>query len=162
MDLRRLRLGEWMLAAAGAALLASLFMPWYEVKHGASSTGWESFSLADLVLTAVAGMAVLAWVLTATQSTTPLPTSFTALTTLAGFAASILVLVRIMVAPDVGPPADPDWGAFAGLAGALGVVAGGTVAIRDERLSPPGRTTDATGRPAAPPPEIEPLPPPRA
>lgn len=33
MDLRRLRAGEWMLAAGSALLLVSLFIPWYEAKQ---------------------------------------------------------------------------------------------------------------------------------
>jgi hypothetical protein len=41
-------------------------------------------------------------------------------------------------------------------------VVAGAVAMRDERLSPPGRPTDATGRPVPRAPEVEPLPaPPR-
>ena len=31
MDLRRLRAGEWLAAAAGVALVVSLFLPWYEI-----------------------------------------------------------------------------------------------------------------------------------
>jgi hypothetical protein len=38
MDLRRLRAGEWIVAVSGAALLASLFLPWYGRDAG-SATG---------------------------------------------------------------------------------------------------------------------------
>jgi hypothetical protein len=44
---------------------------------------------------------------------------------------------------------------------AIGIVAGGAIAMRDERLSPAGGHTDLTGSPTQPPPEIEPIPAPR-
>jgi hypothetical protein len=69
------------------------------------------------------------------------------------------VLVRLANLP--GEFDGREWGLWLGLAAALGMVAGGAVAMRDERLSPAGRHTDLTGRPAPPPPEIEPIPAPR-
>ena len=47
MDLRRLRVGEWLAAVSGLALLASLFLPWY---GPGSVTGWEALSAIDVLL----------------------------------------------------------------------------------------------------------------
>jgi hypothetical protein len=91
------------------------------------------------------------------------PISFESLSVLFGLVASVLALIRVLDVPDFG---GAGWGtaagAYVGLAGAVGVAAGALVAIRDERLSPPGKHTDQTGRPTPPPPEIEAVPPPRA
>jgi hypothetical protein len=161
MDLRRLRAGEWVLALSSAALLVSLFLPWYE-RGESSVSGWESFTVIDVLLVAVAVFALCAVVATATQPTTAVSISFESLSVLFGLVASVLALVRVLDVPDFG---GAGWstaaGAYIGLAGAVGLSAGALVAIRDERLSPPGKHTDMTGRPSPPPPEIEAIPPPR-
>ena len=51
-----------------------------------------------------------------------------------------------------------DWAVWLALGGSLGIVVGGVLAMRDERLSPPGRHRDLTGRPTPPPAEIETIP----
>ena len=161
MDLRRLRVGEWVLALSSAALLVSLFLPWYE-RGDTTVSGWESFTIIDVLLAAVAIFALCAVVATATQPTTALSISFESLSVIFGLVASVLALVRVLDVPDFG---GAGWGtavgAYLGLAGAVGVASGALVAIRDERLSPPGKHTDMTGRPTPPPPEIEAVPPPR-
>jgi hypothetical protein len=161
MDLRRLRVGEGVLALSGAALLVSLFLPWYE-RGDTSVSGWESFTVIDVLLAAIAIFALTAVVAAATQPTTAVPISFESLSVLFGLVASVLALIRVLDVPDFG---GAGWGtaagAYLGLAGAVGVAAGALVAIRDERLSPPGKHTDQTGRPVPPPPEIEAVAPPR-
>ena len=161
MDLRRLRVGEWVLALSGAALLVSLFLPWYE-RGESSVSGWQSFTVIDVLLAAVAAFALGAVVAAATQPTTALAISFESLTVIFGLVASVLALVRVLDVPDFG---GAGWGtaagAYLGLAGAVGLASGALVAIRDERLSPPGKHTDLTGRPTPPPPEIEAVSPPR-
>jgi hypothetical protein len=158
MDLRRLRAGEWLAAVSGAALLVSLFLPWYGAGEE-SSTAWEALAVLDILIALVAASAVVLLVVTATQRVPAVPIALSACVTLAGAIGVLLVLIRTASLPD---GADGrEWGLWLGLAGALGIVAGGTLAIRDERISPPGRHTDLTGRPTAAPQEIEPLPAPR-
>jgi hypothetical protein len=152
MDLRRLRIGEWILAASGGALLVSLFLPWY----GSAVTAWESLAIIDIVLALVAAAAVAVLLITATQSVPAVPIMLESLVTLAGIAATVLVLVRALDLPD--GAGGREWGLWLGLAGAAGIVVGGLIAMRDERLSRPGRHTDHTGRPASPPGEVETLP----
>jgi hypothetical protein len=158
MDLRRLRAGEWIAAAAGAALLASLFLPWYDSDGGASAslTGWEALTVLDGLLAALAVAALTLPLVTASQRVPAIPVALDALLTLAGIAACLLVLLRVLSVPD--DAAGRNWALWLALGGALGIVLGGTLAMRDERLSPPGAHTDATGRPAPPPPEIAPVP----
>lgn len=152
MDLRRLRAGEWLLTAASVALLVSLFLPWYS-RSGHDVSGWGSFAVVDVVLAFVAVFALLAVAGAATQPTTAVSISLESLTVILGLVASVIALVEALGHDAAG-------GAFLGLAASLGIFATSLMAIRDERLSPPGRHTDMTGRPVPPPPEIEALPPP--
>jgi peptidoglycan biosynthesis protein MviN/MurJ (putative lipid II flippase) len=159
MDLRRLRAGEWIAAASGTVLLLALFLPWYTADAEHSTTGWESFAVLDIVLALIAASAVALLLVTATQPVPAVPVALAALVAIAGFVATVLVLIRVLELPE--GAAGREWALWLGLAGSLGVLTGGLLATRDERLSPPGRHTDITGRPAPPPPEIEAIPAPR-
>jgi len=158
MDLRRLRAGEWIAAASGAALLASLFLPWY---GGAEETfsAWESLAALDVLLALVASAGVLLLIVTATQVVPAVPIALSAFVVLAGLFGVVLVVIRLISVPD--EALGREWGVWLALAGAAGIVAGASLAMRDERLSGPGRHTDLTGRPTAAPPELDTIPAPR-
>jgi hypothetical protein len=169
MDLRRLRAGEWVAAVGGGVLMISLFFSWYRAdgivhryeesievfstpRAHTGFTAWEAFAAVDIVLAVVAVAAAALLMLTATQRVPAVPVAFAALLTLLGMAAVVLVLVRAAWIPDIAE--ERAWALWLGLAGAVGVAAGGWLAMRDERLSRPGRPTDAAGRPAPAAPEI--------
>jgi hypothetical protein len=155
MDPRRLRIGELALGLAGAALLVSLFLPWY-----GDRSGWESLSVVDLLLALIAVSVLAVPFVTAAQPVAAVPVALQAISTLLGMVALLLVLLRVLDLPgDAGGRAEGLWLA---LAAAAGVMAAGALAMRDERLSPPERPTDATGKPIDRRREIEALPaPPR-
>jgi hypothetical protein len=173
MDLRRCRAGEWIVAVSGAALVVSLFLPWYGRAPGSTSgelagpnaaverlSGWGAFAVLDAVLALIAASAMGLLVVTAAQRVAAVPIALDALVAFAGFAAALLVFVRVLAPPD---GADGrEWGLWLGLVSAAGIAAGGMLAMHDERLSPPGRSTDATGKPVAEPREVEVLPAPEA
>lgn len=162
MDLRRLRVGEWIAGLSGVALFVSLFLPWHEVAGGREPirlTAWEALAINDVILGAVACGAIAMVAVTATQRVAAVPIAFQSLLVLAGLIAVVLVLVRVLWLPD--PAETREWGLAVALAAATGITGGALIAARDERLSKPGRPTDATGRPGPPPPEIEALPAPR-
>ena len=167
MDPRRLRAGEWIAALAGAGLLVALFLPWYEGRvvcvrgpcPQPERTGWEALAVNDVVLALVAAVALSLLIVTATQRVPAVPIALEALLTFAGVLATILVLVRVGWTPE--GLSDRAIGVWLALACAVGIVAGAMVAMRDERLSPRGKSTDLSGRPVPPPPEIERLPAPR-
>lgn len=158
MDLRRLRAGEWIAGISGLVLLVALFLPWYGDDAG-SRTGWESLGALDVLLAVVALSALAIPVVTALERVPAVPLAHQSLTTLAGMVAVLLVLIRVLNMPDWA--SERDWGLWVGLAATLGIVAGGLLAMRDERLSRGGRPTDLTGVPVAAQPEIETLPAPR-
>lgn len=153
MDLRRLRAGEWMAAVAGVILLAALFQPWYGTPD---ATAWEAFSVIDLLLAALAVYAIALLIVTATQQTPTVAIALDALLALAALPALVLVVIRVLWLPD---GADSrEWGLWQGLIGVVGVNLAAWIAMRDQRLSQPGRPTDLTGRPVDAPKEVELLP----
>jgi hypothetical protein len=158
MDLRRLRAGEWVSSGSGVALFVSLFLPWYSAA-GEDATAWQALSVVDLALALVALLAASLLPVTASQRVPAVPVALSAFVTLGGLIALVLALVRVANPP--GAADGREWGLWLALAATIGIVAGAGFAMRDERISPPGRHTDLTGRPAPPPPEIEPVPAPR-
>jgi len=158
MDLRRLRAGEWIAGISGLVLLVALFLPWYGDDDG-SRTGWESLGALDVVLALVALSALAIPIVTAFQRVPAVPLAHQALTTLVGVLAALLVLGRVLKMPDWA--ASREWGLWVALAATLGIVVGGFLAVRDERLTSDGTHTDLTGVPVAQPVEVETLSPPR-
>jgi hypothetical protein len=152
MDLRRLRVGEWVAAASGVALLVSLFLPWYEPALCASFRGaacptltaWESLSAIDVLLAFVAATGVLLAIVTATQRVAAVPVALSALVALAGLAGALLVLFRLVDIPE--GAGGREWALWLGLAGTGGIAVGSVMAMRDEV------------RPRAQSPEIETIP----
>lgn len=161
MDLRRLRVGEWILAIAGVALLVSLFLPWYVTPGpGASElTAWESLGVIDVLLALIAAFTLLVPVVTATQRVPAIPLALEGLVFIAGLVAIVLVLIRVLALPD--GVEGREWALWLGLAAAVGIAVGALIGMRDERLSKRGRTTDASGKPAAPRPLPDAIPAPR-
>ena len=150
MDLRRLRAGEWIAGAAGLALLVSLFLSWYD-----GQSGWESLGILDVILAFVALNALAIPFVTASYRVPALPLAHQSLTVLITGVALLLVVGRVLNIPDWAD--GREGGLWIALLATLGVVAGGLLAMRDERRSPPGEHTDLTGVPVAGPPQIETL-----
>ena len=126
---------------------------------GGSLTGWQSLGALDVVLAVVALAALAIPVVTALERVPAVPLAHESLTTLVGMLAVLLVLIRVLNMPDWAT--EREWGLWVGLAGTLGIVVGGLLAMRDERLTRGERHTDLTGVPVAAQPEIETLPAPR-
>jgi hypothetical protein len=158
MDLRRLRVGEWIVGACGLLLLVALFLPWYGEP---SKTAWEAFTVLDVVFLLLALAALAVPIVTATQPVPAMPLATESLTALFGVIGLVLVLIRVLNLP--GDATGRDIGLWLGLVAVFGIVAGGMVGIRDERRAPPGRHNDLSGVPVDVPPEVETMPaPPRA
>jgi hypothetical protein len=151
VDLRRLRTEEWVVGLSGAGLIVALFLPWYGAKGTSTTvTAWEAFAVNDAILLLVALFAVAVWTAAATQRTAAVPVAISALTTLLGAVATILVVVRL-ASPPVGGDVTREVGAWLGLVFTLGVTAGSWASVSDER----------TPRAVAPHIEATPLPAPR-
>ncbi len=163
MDLRRLRAGEWIAAVAGAVLIVSLFLPWFDA--GAFDvTAWEAFAVIDVLLFVVGAIGIGVLLITASQGTAAVGVATQALAFLITGPIAVATLIRVLSLPaDLeAAGAGRTTIAWIGLLAAFGVAVGSLVAMRDERISSPGHPTDATGLPIDAQPEIEPLPgPPR-
>jgi putative copper export protein len=140
MDLRRLRPGEWVLTAAAIVLVVSLFLSWYALPTGRRATAWEAFSVVDAVLLACAAVGMVAVVAQATQRSPAVPVVASAAATWAGVLAVVLILIKVADPP--GRYTETCYGIWSGLVGAVGLLAGGWWAIRDDRPGLPwaGRT----------------------
>jgi len=122
MDLRRVRVWEWMTGLAGAVLLVSLFLPWYETAGGAEASAWESFAVIDVVLALAAVLALALPVIAAMQRTPAVPQSWTALLAVIAVPAAVIALVRLLNLPDLGPSGGRAFGVWLGAASALAIV----------------------------------------
>jgi hypothetical protein len=149
----RLRDGDVLAGAAGIALLASLFLDWYApaVVFGAldridfGASGWEAFSVLDVVL-ALLALVPLALVATqATRDSPALPVAFSVFALLAGLLAALLILYRILNQPGPNDAVEVEPGAWVGLAAAAALTAGGWRSLRVEAM------------PGVPPPPVEDL-----
>jgi hypothetical protein len=154
MDLRRLRTGELITGASGLVLLVALFLAWY-----GDLSGWEAFTVLDLILALLALAALSVPIVTAGHRVPALPLALQSLTALFGMLCLLLVVFRVLNLP--GDAHGREWGLWVASAAVLGIVGGALIAMRDERRSPAGRHTDASGVPIAEPREIETIPAPR-
>jgi uncharacterized membrane protein HdeD (DUF308 family) len=140
MDLRRLRAGEWIVGAAGAALFVSLFLDWYQ-----GTTGWQAFDAIDVVLLIVALSALGLALITALQRTPAIPIAMASIVTTLAFVALVVVAYRT-----INPPGDWDrsGGVWLALGSTLTMLAGSVLALRTERPGAPAQPVDAEQLPA--------------
>ena len=136
MDTSRLTSGDISAGVGGVVLLISLFLPWYGVSVSVAgfsasenASGWEVFSSIDIILFAIAVVAIALVALKALDQVpaeTPVPLILLGL----GALAVLLILYRLIDSP---APSDlPDQvdvsrkiGIFIGLIGAAGIAYGG-------------------------------------
>ena len=152
--MRRLRAGEWTAAFGGAALLVTLFLPWFDVElpapasanlitavlvEGGGTSGWDTLGWFVLAL-ALAAVGCAAWLLVANATARPVAQAVAAsvLTpTIATFAFVALALRVLLFQPGPNDIVVLRYGAWLGLLAALILAIGGWLAIKDERTAAP-------------------------
>jgi drug/metabolite transporter (DMT)-like permease len=131
---RWLKPGDWLAGTGGVALLVSLFLPWYRVTGDEGDlSGWEAFSIIDVLLALAALVGIGLAVLTAIRRTPAVPVALGVLGGPIGLLAALIVLIRIVDPPGPNDLLGPALGAWLSLAGALAVGAGAWMSLRDER-----------------------------
>ena len=171
MDVSRLNQGEKLAGAAGIALLLVMFIfTWFsfDVPFGdAGFNAWESFGLIDLILFVAAVAGITLAVVAASQSKVDLPVALSAITAGLGILAVVLIVFRILSPPDFGAggfgvdvDADRGIGVFLGLIAAIGIAAGGWMAMQEEGTSFGDQAHRGGGGDEPPPPPAAPPPPP--
>jgi hypothetical protein len=126
VNLARLRAGEWLTAASALVMALALFaLPWYR-----RQTGWDAVShLRWLLLIAI----VLAAALVVTQAalrTPALPVSLDVITTVVAVPTVLWLIVRVVI----DAAAHQKAGAWLELLGALGILVGSFLALRQEGI----------------------------
>ena len=165
----RLRAGEWLAVVGAAALLVTLFLPWFglEVPGPAGNlvnpfladvtgtSGWNALGWVTIVL-ALAAIGCAAWLALANATAGPVAQLVAAsvLTATAGTLAFVVLALRALVfQPGPNDFVVVRYGAWLGLLAALILAVGGWWATKDERTDAPES--------AYTPPEPRPAPPPR-
>jgi drug/metabolite transporter (DMT)-like permease len=153
VDLRRLRAGEWLAAAAGVLLIVSLALPWYEpqlpIVPYDSLTGFEALTVIDVLLVLAALLGIALGVLQASHDSPALPVAAGVLTVVVGFLALLLVAFRLIDVPRPDDELEAMYGAWLALLATLALTAGGWLSIANERVR---------GLPPGPEPELRPTP----
>ncbi|HEY7952656.1 MAG TPA: hypothetical protein VID70_06675 [Solirubrobacteraceae bacterium] len=130
MSLRRLRVGELLALAGAVCVIVALTLPWYE-NAGGKLSAWASFGPAvALMMLAAAGALVLV-AATVTERSTALPVAAAVWGTLLGFVGVIAAIVRVIERPE--HASELCAGAWLGLVGAVAILAGCWLSMRDER-----------------------------
>lgn len=156
MDLDKLNTGEKLAGASGIALfLIMIVFSWFgiEVAGFGSPEGanaFQAFGFIDIVLLLTAIVAVALPAMALMQARVDLPVALSAIVALFGIISVVLILFRIISPPDFGIPSNVDVGfgevdtgadtsrkigVFLGLLSAIGVAAGGWLAMQEEGTS---------------------------
>jgi uncharacterized membrane protein len=130
VDPRRVSAGEWVAVVSALALLVALLLPWYSL-DGIDLTGWQSFTVVDVLLAAAALLAIFGFVATAAPRSAALSVAAVALGMVPALLAAVIAIWRLV---DPAPDADVSRaiGAWLGCAGAIGVALGAAWGMRDE------------------------------
>jgi uncharacterized membrane protein HdeD (DUF308 family) len=132
MRLSRLRLGEWIVLLGSACVIASLTRFWYQTPEG-NLSAWATFGPAVvlLMLAALAGLALV--VATVTERSTAVPVAAAVWSTLFGLLGVVAAVVRLLERPHHASALCA--GAWLAFVGALLILAGSWLSMRDERTS---------------------------
>jgi hypothetical protein len=150
VKLVRLRASEWLAGIAAVGVIVALALPWYGARaREATVTGFESFTVIDILLVLAAGVGIALVVLQATQDSPTLPVAFAVLTVTSGSLATLLVLYRLIDEPGPDEFLDVRAGAWLGLVATVLMTAGGWLSLKTEKVR---------GLPPGPEPELRPSP----
>lgn len=122
--------GELVGAASGLGLLVAGFLPFYSDGE-ADATAWQAFSVVDLVMAAAAVAGLSVGLVALFRISVSYPVAGSAVTTLFGVLAVLLIAYRIVNPPGGGGELDREIGAWLGLAAAAGVAVGGYLGMQE-------------------------------
>lgn len=155
MDLRRLRSGELLAAASAIGLLAVMFLDWF-----GGQSAWDALTIGDVLLIAVAALALTLVVLTLTARPVAMAGSAASITVGAAAITLLYLAYRIVVnEPGTDAAGEIGIGAYLGFLLVAGCAAGAWRALADERthaaasLRQTERVLAVRGAPRPPPPE---------
>jgi hypothetical protein len=137
MDVNKLSQGQLIAAGSAIVLFILTFLPWLD-EGGQSASLWESTSTLDIYILILVALVAAPAVMGAMGNASPLPFTGAATTVLLGVIAVILIFVFLIgPVPSYGADVEFDQpgkgiGLWLGLLAAIGVAAGGYMALADE------------------------------
>jgi hypothetical protein len=150
VDVRRLRIQEWLIGIAGIVLFVALFLPWYRSQvTGAKFTAWQAFGSLDVLLAFVAILAIAVALVTAVHPTAAVPMAGASLVALVGLPATALAISRVVTPPSLSSPVENlsgaptghvahgvalEYGVWIGLGGVVLATVAALLSMRDERF----------------------------
>ena len=132
MKLTRIRPGELVAGIGAVCVIVALTLPWYENSEGKLSA-WSTFGPAVVLLIIAAIAALVLFFSTLTERTPALPVAAGVWCVLFGLIGLIAAIVRVLERPDHATSLCA--GAWLGLVGAVAILLGAWLSIRDERTS---------------------------
>jgi hypothetical protein len=133
MTLTRLRLGDLLALAGAVSVIVSLFVRWYDASAGAGLDAWDTFGPGVVLLLLATAFALALIATTLVERNVGAPVALAVWSVLLGLAAVIAAIVRLLERPDHATALAA--GAWLAFAGALAVLAGAWLSMRDERTS---------------------------
>lgn len=134
----RLRLGELVCLGGAICVIVALSLPWYGGASGATGAdaagrldAWATFGPTIVLLMIACLVALLLVVVTVFERSTALPVATAVWATLFGLIAVIAAIVRLLERPD--GSSSLEIGAWLALIGAIAMLTGGWLSMRDER-----------------------------
>jgi hypothetical protein len=154
-ETRRIRLGEWLILAAGILLAIDLIVaPWYGLNNvfgptaatlgeSTSATGWAALLVLGPIVLVICLAAVAVWWLQATQAAPAMPVVAAGLEFVASLLLVVALLIRVVFAPPSilisGAPGvraiESEFGAYLGLALSLVLAAGCYLSLRRDGVA---------------------------
>ena len=129
MDVRRLRSGELLTAAAAIGLAVVLFVDWF-----GGESGWSTLTVGRVLLVLTIALALTFVVFTLRASAVSMATSAAIVTIAIGAVAVLYLLYRVGIdEPGRNALVSVDTGAYLGLLSLLGILAGTWRSLADER-----------------------------
>lgn len=119
--MRRFEIGPLIVAVGSLVLLVSLFLDWY-----GDLTAWGAFEVTDVLL---AALALVALVTAAGLIAPELAQLERRWLSIAVFAIAVLVIAQLLSPPPTVGRADPQTGAWIGLAAALAMLVGAVLSL---------------------------------
>jgi len=132
MRTRAPRAGELLALAGAVCVIVAMFLPWYQGATGRLDA-WDTFGPAVVLLLLAAGAGLWLFLSTVAERSVALPVAVGVWTVVLGLIGLVSAIVRLLERPDHSTQLCA--GPWLALVGALAVLVGAWLSLKDERVS---------------------------